>query len=230
MSRYDFVLFDADNTLFDFDRSERRALRLALAAFSIPCSPETEALYGSINSALWAMLDRGEASREWLVVERFPRPTAELRLSADPAALNRTYLDKLGEQAFLLPGAEEVCQALGEQCTLAILTNGVARAQRGRFDRSPLRELIPHLFISEEVGASKPSPAFFRPVLSALGIADPGRALMVGDNLTSDIGGAAALGLDTAWYNPRRLPRSGPSPTREIHALEELLPLVLDGP
>ena len=55
MSRYDFVLFDADNTLFDFDRSERRALRLALAAFSIPCSPETEALYGSINSALWAM-------------------------------------------------------------------------------------------------------------------------------------------------------------------------------
>lgn len=231
MRRYDFVLLDADNTLFDFDRSEHEALRLALEAFSIPCPPETEALYVSINSFLWAMLDRGVATREWLVVERFARLTAALGVDADPAALNRTYLDRLGEQAFLLPGAEEVCRTLGKHCTLAILTNGVARAQRGRFNRSPLKELIPHLFISEEIGASKPSPAFFRPVLDALGITDLSRALMVGDNLTSDIGGAAAMGLDTAWYNPRHLPNPGPvTPTWEIARLEELLPLVLDGP
>lgn len=228
MKRYDFVLFDADNTLFDFDRAEHEALRLALEAFSIPCTPETEARYVSINSGLWAMLDRGEATREWLVVERFARLTRELGVEADPQALNRTYLDKLGEQPFLLPGAEEVCRALGQHCTLAILTNGVARAQRGRFDRSPLAGLIPHLFISEEVGASKPSPAFFRPVLDALGVTNPRRALMVGDNLTTDIGGAAALGLDTAWYNPRRLPHTGTiCPTWEIARLAELPPLAL---
>ena len=227
MSRYDFVLFDADNTLFDFDRAEHHALQLALAACSIPCTSETEARYVAINSALWAMLDRGEASREWLVVERFARLTKELGVEADPAMLNRTYLEKLGEQSFLLPGAEAVCRALRQSCTLAILTNGVAAAQRGRFERSPLASLIPHLFISEEVGASKPSPAFFRPVLDALGISHPSRALMVGDNLISDIGGAAAMGLDTAWYNPRRLPSATPAPTWEITALEELLPLVL---
>lgn len=230
MKRYDFVLFDADNTLFDFDRAEHEALALALKAFSIPCTPETEALYVSINSGLWAMLDRGEASREWLVVERFARLTAALGVEADPAALNRTYLDRLGEQPFLLPGAEEVCRVLGEHCTLAILTNGVARAQRGRFERSALAGLIPYLFISEEVGASKPSPDFFRPVLSALGITDPRRALMVGDNLTTDIGGAAAMGLDTAWYRPAApsLPHSDPAPTWEISRLEELIPLVLE--
>ena len=230
MSRYDFVLFDADNTLFDFDRAEHEALALALKAFSIPCTPETEALYVSINSALWAMLDRGEASREWLVVERFARLTAALGVEADPAALNRTYLDQLGQQPFLLPGAEAVCRALGGHCTLAILTNGVARAQRGRFERSALAGLIPHLFISEEVGASKPSPDFFRPVLSALGVTDPRRALMVGDNLTTDIGGAAAMGLDTAWYCPAA-PSQSPqtvAPTWEIGRLEELIPLVLE--
>lgn len=231
MTRYDFVLFDADNTLFDFDRAEHEALKLALSAFSIPCSEATEALYVSINSALWAMLDRGEASREWLVVERFARLTAALGVEADPAALNRTYLDRLGEQPFLLPGAEEVCRALGIHCTLAILTNGVARAQRGRFERSALAGLIPHLFISEELGASKPSPDFFRPVLSALGIGDPRRALMVGDNLITDIGGAAALGLDTAWYRPKALSHSNSSvvPTWEIDRLEALIPLVLNG-
>lgn len=232
MNRYDFVLFDADNTLFDFDRAEHEALRLALGAWSIPCPPETEALYRSINSALWAMLDRGEASRAWLVVERFARLMAELGVEADPAALNQTYLDKLGEQAFLLPGAEEVCRALGASCTLAILTNGVARAQRGRFGRSPLASLIPHLFISEEVGASKPSPDFFRPVLRQLGVTDPSRALMVGDNLTTDIGGAAALGLDTAWYRPKSHTDNDHNvvPTWEITRLEELIPLTLNNP
>ncbi len=231
MTRYDFVLLDADNTLFDFDRSEHEAIRLTLEAFSIPCTPETEARYVSINSALWAMLDRGEASREWLVVERFARLVKELGADADPAALNRTYLANLGEQSFLLPGAEEVCRSLSGRCTLAILTNGVASAQRGRFNRSPLAGLIPHLFISEEVGASKPSPAFFRPVLSALGVTDLSRALMVGDNLISDMGGAAALGLDTAWFNPRRLPNPGPvRPTWELATLEQLPPLVLGSP
>ena len=228
MAAYDVILFDADNTLFDFDRSEHEALRQALAAFSIPCSPDTEGRYVAINSALWAMLDRGEASREWLVVERFARLTRELGLEADPAALNRAYLDKLGEQSFLLPGAEKVCRALSRHCTLAILTNGVARAQRGRFNRSPLAGLIPHLFISEEVGASKPSPDFFRPVLAALGLAHPRRALMVGDNLITDIGGAAAMGLDTVWFNPRRLPLTGGTvPTWQIGRLEDLLPLVI---
>ena len=96
MNRYDFVLFDADNTLFDFDRAEHEALRLALAAWSIPCPPETEALYRSINSALWAMLDRGEASRAWLVVERFARLMAELGVEADPAALNQ---ERAGQEA-----------------------------------------------------------------------------------------------------------------------------------
>lgn len=208
MKRYDFVLFDADNTLFDFDRAEHEALRLALEAFSIPCTPETEARYVSINSGLWAMLDRGEATREWLVVERFARLTRELGVEADPQALNRTYLDKLGEQPFLLPGAEKMCRALGQHCTLAILTNGVARAQRGRFDRSPLAGLIPHLFISEEVGASKPSPAFFRPVLDALGVTNPRRALMVGDNLTTDIGAPPPWG----WIPPGTTPAACPIP------------------
>ena len=96
MTRYDFVLFDADNTLFDFDRAEHEALKLALSAFSIPYSEATEALYVSINSALWAMLDRGEASREWLVVERFARLTAALGVEADQVNVKATTEEHLG--------------------------------------------------------------------------------------------------------------------------------------
>lgn len=231
MANFDFLLFDADNTLFDFDRAEDAALRQVLAERGYPDDDATRSLYLSINRDLWARLDRGEVTQSFLVVERFAAFTRAMGRDDDPVAFNLDYLDQLAQGAFLLPGAEALCRTLAPHCTLAIITNGVARAQRGRFDRSPLKELIPHLFISEEIGASKPSPAFFRPVLDALGITHLSRALMVGDNLTSDIGGAAAMGLDTAWYNPRHLPNPGPvTPTWEIARLEELLPLVLDGP
>lgn len=230
MPRYDFVLFDADNTLFDFDRSEHEALRLTLEAHHIPFTPQTEACYLEINRGLWAQFDRGEVSQSFLVVERFAAFLRAMGRTGDPEELNRFYLERLGEQSFLLPGAEALCRALAPVCTLAVLTNGVARAQRGRFLRSPLAGLVPYLFISEEVGAAKPSLSFFRPVFAALGITQPQRALMVGDNLNTDIQGGRDAGADTAWFNPRHLPCTAACrPTWEVDGFPALQALILDG-
>ena len=66
MPRYDYVLFDADNTLFDFDRAEAEALRTTLAEYGLPATPETEETYLAVNRALWAQFDRGEVSRSGL--------------------------------------------------------------------------------------------------------------------------------------------------------------------
>ena len=228
MPRYDYVLFDADNTLFDFDRAEHQALLRTLKEHALPAGPETQALYLSINRELWARFDRGEVRREWLVVERFAALLRALDHPGDPEVLNRDYLTYLGEGAFLLPGAEALCRALAPHCTLAIVTNGVARAQRGRFDRSPLHGLIPWLFISEEVGASKPSRAFFDPVFRTMGITDRRRALVVGDNLLTDVQGGLDAGADAAWYNPRRLPADPAHvPTWEVADYPTLQALIL---
>ena len=124
MPRYEVVLFDADHTLFDFDRAEREALRQTLEEAGLPADGETEARYLSINRALWNRLDRGEVRREWLVVERFAALLRALGRTGDAAALNRAYLDHLGEGSYLLPGAQALCRALAPRCTLAIVTNG----------------------------------------------------------------------------------------------------------
>ena len=89
MPRYEVVLFDADHTLFDFDRAEREALRQTLEEAGLPADGETEARYLSINRALWNRLDRGEVRREWLVVERFAALLRALGRTGDAAALNR---------------------------------------------------------------------------------------------------------------------------------------------
>lgn len=212
MPRYDYLLFDADHTLFDFDAAEVRALRATLQAYGYPVNPDTEELYRTINRLLWHRCDLGEIRREELVVVRFAAFLQVMGGDHDPAALNRFYLDRLAEGADLFPGAEALCRDLAPHCTLAIVTNGVASAQRGRFARSPLASVIPWVFISEEVGHQKPEPEFFRHVLSAMDIRDPARAVVIGDNLYSDIQGGINAGLDTIWYHPQ----GGENPT-EIH-------------
>ena len=76
--RYPYLLFDADNTLFDFDRSNRVAFNAVCAAFSLPDDDETFALYERCNNAMWAAFDRGECTKDFLVVQRFRNILAAL--------------------------------------------------------------------------------------------------------------------------------------------------------
>lgn len=229
MSRYDYILFDADNTLFDFDQSERQALRLTLEGAGFPYNDVTEGLYVAVNRALWARFDRGEVTREWLVVERFAAFLRIMGLPGDPQALNRTYLEHLSRTVLLYPGAEALCRRLSRRYTLAVITNGVASAQRGRFERSPLKELVPFLFISGEMGVSKPQTAYFQQVFQTMGITDPGHALVVGDNLLTDVWGGLNAGADAAWYNPCHLPGDPEiRPTLEVDSFDALAALLLE--
>lgn len=207
MPRYDFVLLDADMTLYDFQRSEEEALREVLTARGYPTDPETVALYLRINAALWDANARGEVDQDFLTVERF---AAFMRVKGgdhDPRRFNRDYLDALGRRSYLLPGAEDFCRALaGAGCTLAIVTNGLPAAQWGRFNASPLKGIIPHMFVSMELGCQKPQREYFDKVCAALGIADRRRAVVVGDSLKTDIRGGQNAGIDTLWFNPEGLP------------------------
>lgn len=230
MPRYEFVLLDADETLFDFTRSEMQALKKVLTARGYPTDEETIALYLKINTALWEANARGEVDQDFLTVERF---AAFMRVKGgehDPRQFNKDYLEALGEGCYLLPGAVEFCEQLkAAGCKLAIVTNGLPTAQWGRFNRSPLKEIIPHMFVSMELGCQKPQPEYFDKVCEALSITDRSRAVIVGDSLSSDIRGGANAGIDTLWYNPKgqKIP-DYPVPTYVARNYQEALSILLD--
>ena len=229
MGRYPYVLLDADMTLLDFYRSEREALCRTLDRHGLPRNGEIIDTYSKINDALWKAMARGEVDQDFLVVERFAALQRAVGGSADPRAMNRDYASFLGEEAHLLPGALEFCQRLREGgLELAIATNGLPAAQRGRYHRSGLDQVIPHLFISMELGAQKPNPAFFQIVLDKLEVAAPSQAVMVGDGLDTDILGGNRAGIDTIWFNPEGKPLTGPArPTYTAASYEEILRILL---
>lgn len=232
MPRYDTVLLDADNTLFDFDAAEEAALARALGAWGCPLDPQVLSRYLEINRDLWAAFDRGEVEQDHLLVERFRLLGEALGRPWDPPAVNDAYLTALGEESRLLPGAEALCRSLKEAgCRLALATNGVARVQYARLAGSPLKPYLERLFISGEMGTRKPEPAFFRAALSAMGAEDMNRCVMVGDGLGSDVKGALSVGLDVIWFAPGGgIAPAELKPTYTARSLEEIGSIICPTP
>ncbi|MZL69053.1 MULTISPECIES: YjjG family noncanonical pyrimidine nucleotidase [Eubacteriales] len=227
MSKYRFVLLDADNTLLDFDRAEEIALQTAFARWEVPLTEAVRARYQVINSRLWEQFERGEVSKEKLQSQRFDELFAELGLPHSGADFNRTYMDALGEQGCSIPGAADVCRRLAQLCPLYLVTNGVSRTQHRRLQGSDITPYIADVFVSEDTGYQKPQKEYFDYVAAHIPGFDRAAALLVGDSLTSDMMGGQNAGIDTCWYNPGGKPNAlGVPITYEIARLEELPALV----
>ena len=224
---YPYLLLDADNTLFDFDRANRIAFQEVCQRCDIPDSDSLFLQYEQINNSLWAAFDRGECSKDFLVVERFRRFLDAIGLKRDPALCNDIHLHSLGQSTLLLPYAEEVCRTLSQEHRLYIVTNAVASVQRSRLSCSAVAPYITAAYISEEAGASKPSRAYFDYVFSQIPGISRENCLLVGDSLSSDIQGANNAGLPCCWYNPHGAAR--PDALRidyEIRDLRQLYDIV----
>ncbi len=198
---YRIALFDADNTLLDFSRSEHEALTDCLNARGLPHDSAVTGRYAAINDAQWKLLERGLTTRDVLRVERFAILAREFGFNLDPVAMANDYVDALSGKAYMMEGAEALCRALHGHCRMYIITNGVARVQNERFNVTPLAPLFDGVFISEDLGCAKPDPVFFEHVAGAIPGFDPAEALVIGDSLTSDIRGGINAGIDTCWFN-----------------------------
>ena len=58
------------------------------------------------------------------------------------------------------------------------------------------------IFVSQEIGANKPSIEYFIRCFATIPDSVPKKAMMVGDSLTSDILGGKNAGITTCWVNP----------------------------
>ncbi|MBR5797547.1 MAG: YjjG family noncanonical pyrimidine nucleotidase [Clostridia bacterium] len=233
MKKYTYLLFDVDNTLLDFDRSEHAAMADALREHGFAADDDIIAKYALINDEHWELLERGEMDRETLVWHRFQVLGEVCGLPPmDPVAFAKSYIKHLTHKSFLMDGALPVCEQLAKEYTLVAITNGNAGVQHGRFDPSPLFPLFKDAFISEDIGYNKPAQQYFDAVAAALPDLEPSRALVIGDSLSSDITGGVRWGCDTCWLclneqNRGAAQAKGLNPTYTISHLRELLDILL---
>ena len=208
MAKYYCILFDADNTLLDFDAAESKALADTLRNYGIEPDAETVQTYRTINGELWRQLEKGQIRRDKLMAERFTRFLKAVNAAGSGAEMNQYYLDQLSTHPDLA---------------------APNRVQSRRVAESGLKEFVEEVFVSEKLDSEKPNRKIFDTALRSLGVENRERVLMVGDSLTSDIQGGINAGLDTCWYNPNHAENPGKvCPTYEISNLEELYQLVME--
>ncbi len=226
---YSIALFDADNTLLDFSRSEHDALAECLTVRGIEPTEAVIARYSAINDAHWKLLERGLTTRDQLRIDRFSVFFAELGVNFDPEQMADDYMAALSGKSYCMEGAEALIDALVGQCRMFIITNGIASVQNARFNVTAMAPHMEGVFISEELGCAKPSRAFFDKVAAAIDGFDPRDALVIGDSLSSDIQGGIFAGIDTCWFNRHGAPAPADmNITYTVSRLSDVKSILLD--
>ena len=197
------VLFDLDDTLFDFHKAEKIALTKTLVHFGIDPTEETLALYSTINAAHWKRLELGEISREEVKVGRYRELFKTIGVECDPVKATAYYESMLAIGHYFMPGAPELLEELYGKYRLYIVSNGTAKVQEGRIGSSGIKKYMDGIFISQILGANKPDKQFFDICFAEILDFSLSETVIIGDSLSSDIKGGINAGITTVWFNPK---------------------------
>lgn len=222
--KYDWIWFDADETLFHFD--DFRGLQLMFERKGVEFTAEDFAEYHQLNKPLWVDYQDGKITAAELKHARFLAWSQKLETTT--AELNTAFLTAMADICTPLSGAKELVEAIAPHAKLGIITNGFTDLQSTRLERTGMSPYFEHVVISEQVGVAKPDPMIFAHALTLAENPSKSKVLMVGDNPHSDILGGINAGIDTCWLNTKGAEAvEGIEPTHTVASLHELQQILL---
>lgn len=206
------VLLDIDNTLLSFDESVKESMKIGFQKFGIGSyEDEMFSVFCKINSDLWRLIETGDISLEELEHIRWNMIFDSLGISANGVLFEKYFKEFLFDSAIPEIGAKELLEYLSSRYILCAASNGPYEQQVNRLRISGMLDFFSHLFISEEIGFSKPSSEFFDVCINRLNSSSdstiaPYEIMIIGDSLSSDISGGINCGMKTCFFNPTNKP------------------------
>lgn len=195
------VLFDLDDTILDFHLSEKKAI--AKTFMDLGISPDEALLqrYSEINASRWKLLEKGEITREEVLLSRFSILFSEIGKDLSPSVANDLYREHLSRGYDYIEGAEEMLERVCKEYELYIVSNGSTVVQEKRIRGSGVGKYFKDIFISEKIGHNKPSLEFFDYCFSKIRGFRKDTAIIIGDSPSSDILGGKNAGIKTCRFN-----------------------------
>jgi len=226
-SQYTTLFFDLDHTLWDYDANSKETLSdiylrhlTDYDQFSLEIFLKN---FHKINSSLWHRYNKGLIDKTYIRENRFDQILSNLNIKNLTLAgqLSEEFLFQCPRKTHLIPHTLPILEELSQKYRLYILTNGFEDVQSIKMESCNIASFFDHVITSDGCGYQKPDPAFFKHALEH-SECDPAQALMIGDNLKTDILGALNTGIDTVYFNPSKNGRPHKS-TFEISSLDQLL-------
>ena len=226
------VIFDIDNTLYNFDKADRIAMDAVCAYAQEQLGwekTEFSVVYENMKKQLFGELGDIGSSHNRLL--RFEKILEDHGLPLSPHALNlyHKYWDTLIDVSEISSGAAGTLKTLKEKgIRLGIGSDMTAWIQYKKLEKLELLVYFDFVVTSEEAGLDKPAPMFFDLCLKKAKC-EPGECLFIGDNYLKDYRGALAAGMQALWFVPAHLEsyaeKFGDSSAARIAALPEILAL-----
>ena len=222
--KYDWILFDADETLFHFDAF--KGMQLMFSRKGVDFTQADYNQYQEVNKPLWVAYQNGKIDAHELKHSRFLQ-WAE-KLGTTTMELNSAFLSAMADICTLLPGARDLIDSLSKRAKLGIITNGFEELQDVRLEKTGLKKFFEQVIISEQVGVAKPDKKIFDYALGKMNYPCKSRVLMVGDTLQSDIVGGINFGIETCWLNRHNVEKEeGLEPPYIVSSLVELKKILI---
>ena len=228
MERIRAVTFDADGTLWDFQKVMRYGLQCALDELCrrVPDVPDSVTVDRMIATRDELATQMPGVRMEAIRRASFVRLLDELGVSDVALAdhLTDRYLAHRFDKIELYDDVRPTLGALVGRVTLGLISNGNTYPEKcglpGRFRFA---------VFAHDHGSEKPHPHLFRIALRHAQCR-PDEMMHVGDSLTRDVVGACRVGIVSVWLNrDGKSNDTDVSPAFEIGALTEL-PTLLDAP
>ncbi len=214
---------DIDNTVMDFDRCSERSMRLTCADWGIPYTRDMFDVFKRYNDRRWQDIERGELTVARLFEIRWNEVFASMDIPiSDGPKFERDFHVYLNVSDIPEKGAKEALQYLSGKYRVFAASNSNTMKQALRLEKAGMLQYFERLFLSEEMGATKPSAKFFDIIFKSLDDVTPSQTVMIGDSHTADIAGAAAYGITTCWYNKAGLPDNVAGADFVVRDLSEL--------
>lgn len=221
--KYQWVLFDADETLFSFN--SYLGLKAMLTRYKIDFTEQDYQEFQAINKPLWVAYQNNEITAEDIQTRRFAKLSEKTGLL--PLQLNQELMAEMALVSKPLEGVIDMLNALYGKVRMGIITNGFTDLQQKRLENTYTAHFFEIVVISEQIGAAKPDRQVFDYAFALMDEFDRTKVLMVGDTLASDVLGGNNAGIDTCWLNPLRKENDTHiKPTYEIHNIKQLIEIV----
>lgn len=203
VKKYEIILWDVDQTLLDFKKSEDYALKYTFEQFGRKIQEETVQLYSEINDSYWKQFERGEVTKETVLYGRFQSLFEALSIHDIKAEeIAPAYQKALGSVYFYRDDSYRLCQELKKDYRQYVVTNGVTWTQQNKLRLAGFDKIMDGIFISEVLGCPKPNKEFFDRCFEKIPDFNKEKTIIVGDSLTSDMLGGNRAGISCCWYNP----------------------------
>lgn len=222
------VLIDIDDTLLSFSGYVKQSMREGFQKFGL--AEYRDFMYQTfqeINTQLWKQIEQGTLTLDGMREVRWNRIFKELGIDFDGPTFETYFRARLFDSAILEPGAEELLRYLSENYFLCAASNGPYDQQMNRLKLGGLYDYFDHFFISEAIGAQKPSREFFDYCVKTITEQErsallPEEILIIGDSVSADISGGKQYGMKTCLYAADRADRSVPEADFVVKELAEI--------